>query len=63
MISVSNLPKLKAKVRKHGRYRDLAAATGLSESWIGKFATQPSVNYTLRQLQAINDYFSRKRAA
>lgn len=45
-------------MREHGRYRELAEATGLSESWLAKFATQPGDNYTLKSVQAIVDYFS-----
>ncbi len=44
-------------MREHGQYRQLAQATGLSESWISKFATQPGTNYTLHTVQAIADYF------
>lgn len=56
-LSIADLPVLKAKVREHGRYRELAEATGLSESWLAKFASQPGDNYTLKSVQTIVDYF------
>ena len=57
MLSIPDLPALKAKVREHGRYRELAEATGLSESWVAKFATQPGENYTLATVIKIAGYF------
>lgn len=65
MFSISDLPKLKAKVKDHGRYRELAEATGVSESWISKFATQEGDNYTLSKLAKVAAYFndSRKKQA
>ena len=60
MITTETLETLKAKVREHGQYRQLAEETGLSESWLSKFATQPGENYTLRALQAVAAYFERQ---
>ena len=61
MVSIQSVEELKAKVREHGHYRRLAESTGLSESWIAKFATQPGTNYTLHSVQAIADYFSNQQ--
>jgi transcriptional regulator with XRE-family HTH domain len=58
MLSISDLQALKDKVREHGRYRELAEQTGLSESWLSKFATVPGDNYTIATLRKVADYFT-----
>jgi hypothetical protein len=61
MLSTPELQALKEKVREHGRYRELAEETGLSESWLSKFATVPGDNYKLGTLRKVAGYFARKR--
>lgn len=59
MMTNDDLQALKDKVRDHGRYRELAEATGLSESWLSKFATQPGENYTLSSIRKVAEHFER----
>lgn len=60
MITDQTVETLKSKVREHGKYRELAEQTGLSESWLAKFATQPGTNYTLKTVQTIAEHFARQ---
>ena len=62
MIPNESIDTLKAKVREHGKYRELAEQTGLSESWIAKFATVKGDNYTLKTVQTIAEFFAAERA-
>jgi transcriptional regulator with XRE-family HTH domain len=62
MNTTDDIVKLKARVLKHKRYREMAEATGLSESFLSKFATHAKTNYQTDALQKVASYFSRKRA-
>lgn len=52
------IESLRAKVKKHGRYRLISQATGLSESFVRHFAIESKIDYQVQSLQLLSDYFA-----
>lgn len=63
MNLIERIRKLKERVHRHGQYDAIAAATGLSASFLQKFATTDDVYYKSRSIEAVEAFFASRRGA